>query len=214
MLTNNIGRLFALITILSLLTMGCEGQNPGMNNNLNTNGNENNSNQNTNANQNNNNQNQQEGLLIEVDETTSATMVIPDNANNILYTVFALTAVMDTDIAVEEFIVTRDDLGDPQDFERVMLYIDGVQHGSPKTFNTSTNQATFSLVADPIIIPARQTVLMEVRGNMETEANHVNKICFDSSYDVYAFSNNDRVENILGEFPACGNPMTTFDATQ
>lgn len=153
-------------------------------------------------------------LTVTVDGSTPSTMDIPLNGSNILYTVFAFEASADEDLRVEELILTRQGLGLPGDFDSVKLYVDGVQMGSQKTVNTSTNTSTFSLAGDPIIVPAGSMVLVEVRGDMDAAENSQNTFCLMSGDDalVYGESSNAEV-TVGGSFAACGEWMTTTSAS-
>lgn len=152
-------------------------------------------------------------LTVRVDGSTPDGMDIPKNGANILFSVFAFEASDDEDLNVEELIVTREGLGLPADFDSVKLYVDGVQKGSEKTVNTSTNSATFSLTGDPIVVPAGTTVLVELRGDMSGAENSQNALCINTSDDVMAFGDTTGTEvTVGGDFAACGEHMTTTSA--
>lgn len=153
-------------------------------------------------------------LTVAVDGSTPAGVDVPKNGSNILYTVFELAASSDEALRVEELILTREGLGLPGDFTSVKLYVDGVQMGSQKTVNTSTNTATFSLAGDPIVVPAGSMVLVEVRADMAGQDNSQNTFCINSADDVlvYGESSNSQA-SVGGSFQACGEYMTTTSAS-
>lgn len=215
MLAKNIWSPIALALTFALLIMGCDGKAPGTTNdnlnNTNANENQNNNNQNTNTNTNANNNNG--GLLIEVDVSTPSAATIPSWATGVTYVIYAFTSFEASDIEMQVIVVTRDGTdGDSGDFHSVRLFVGGLQLGSPKSFNTNTHEATFTVAHIPFIIPPFATVLVAVRGDMDSVGDKENRICIFDHFDVEAYSNDHDVE-ILGDFPACGESMTTIDAT-
>lgn len=193
----NTQKIFGLIITISLFATACGSRSVGGNNNLN----------------NNSNQNQQ-GLLIELDPSSPAATYIPQWGANILYTIFALTAVSDQDIVLELLPITRvGATGHALDFDEVGLYMDGIQRGGSRTFNTNTDTANFVIVNDPIIIPAGTTVLLEVRASMDSEPDHSSKLCIMDHWDIEAYyADYTLMTTFLNDFPICGNDMTTVAA--
>lgn len=152
-------------------------------------------------------------LTVAIDGTTPASQNIPLNGNSIVYSIFNLSASADEDINIEELTITRNGLGLPGDFSAIRLYVNGVQVGSDKTINTSTNSATFALSGNPIVVPAGSSVLLEVRGSMDAAENSENSLCIEVPEDVLAIGDDSNTQvGVGGSFAVCGNLMTTTSA--
>lgn len=153
------------------------------------------------------------GLSVSLDGTSPASTSIPRNGANVLYSIFKLKAAADEDVRIDELIVTREGLGLPGDFDNVKIYVDGVQVGSEKTINTSTNSATFALAGDPIIVPAGSSVLVEVRGDMAGQENSYNSLCISAADSILAYGESSGAELVpTGSFAICGEEMNTTSA--
>lgn len=153
-------------------------------------------------------------LTVALDGSSPDSAYIPQNAANVLYSVFAFTASAEEDINVEELIISRSGLGLPGDFDNLKVYVDGVQKGGEKTLNVSTNSSTFSLASDPINVPAGMTVLVEVRADMQAAQNSQNALCIDMPEDVLAMGDASNAEvTVGGSFAVCGEYMMTTSAT-
>ncbi len=152
-------------------------------------------------------------LTIRVDGSTPAAASIPNNGANVLYTVFNIEAGADEAIRIDELTITRQGLGLPGDFDSVKLYVNGVQKGSEKTINTSSNSAMFALSGDPIVVPAGSSVLVEVRADMAGAVNSQNSLCIATADDVLAYGEStDEEVPVAGTFALCGNYMSTTSA--
>ncbi len=153
-------------------------------------------------------------LTVSVDGSTPGSSLIPRNANSVPYVVWGLEASNDEDILIEELTVSRTGLGDPEDFDEIRLYVDGVQQGSRKTINTQSNEATFALAGDPIVVPAGGELLLEGVGDMSANENAENALCIASPDDVFAVGADSAAQvDVGGSFAACGDFMYTGSAT-
>lgn len=153
-------------------------------------------------------------LTVSVDGSTPDSSLIPQNATGVSYVIWGLEASNDEDILVEGITVTRQGLGEPEDFDEVRLYVDGVQQGSKKNVNTTTNQADFALAGDPINVPSGGELLLEGVADMDTiNQNSENALCIMSADDVTAIgADSGEPVTVGGSFPACGEYMTTTSA--
>ncbi|MBD3156989.1 hypothetical protein GF369_04155 [Candidatus Peregrinibacteria bacterium] len=156
-------------------------------------------------------------LTVSLDGSTPDAAYIPKNGANIPYAVFEMAASADEAVNVEQLVITREGLGLPSDFQNVKIYVDGVQKGSEKTINTTTNTATFNLSSDPIEVPAGSSVLVSVRADMNAAAtieNSQNQLCVASADDVLGYGADSAGEvSVGGTFAICGEAMTTTSAT-
>lgn len=153
-------------------------------------------------------------LTVSVDGSTPPSSLIPRNANSVLYVVWGLEASNDEDILIEELTVSRTGLGDPEDFDEIRLYVDGVQQGSRKNINTQSNDATFALAGDPIVVPAGGELLLQGVGDMSANENAENALCIASPDDVFAVGADSGAQvDVGGSFAACGDYMYTGSAT-
>jgi hypothetical protein len=153
-------------------------------------------------------------LSVALDGSSPDSTSIPKNGANVLYSVFKLTASADEDVRIDELIISRVGLGLPGDFDSVKLYVDGVQQGSEKTMNTSTNSATFSLAGDPIIVPAGSSVLVEVRADMAGQENSYSSLCIAGADSILAFGEASGEEILpTGAWAVCGEEMNTSSAS-
>lgn len=152
-------------------------------------------------------------LTVDLDGSSPAAASIPNNGANVLYSVFGFTAGDDEDVEVTQLIITRQGLGLPGDFDNIKLYVDGIQKGSEKTLNTSTNSATFNLTSDPIVVPAGKRVLVEVRADMGGAIHSENQLCIATSDDVTAVGGSTAADVAVGgTFAICGELLTTTSA--
>ncbi len=153
-------------------------------------------------------------LTVSLDGSTPDGVSIPQNGANIPYSVFAFTASNDEDVNVNQVIISREGLGLPSDFTNLKLYVDGVQKGSEKTVNSTTNTATFALSSDPIVVPAGKTVLVEVRAEMSGVSGSENQLCIELADDVTGVgATSGGAVDVSGSFAICGNTMVTTSAT-
>ncbi|MEZ4086745.1 MAG: S-layer homology domain-containing protein [Candidatus Gracilibacteria bacterium] len=152
-------------------------------------------------------------LTAMLDGSSPDGTAIPKNGSNILYSVFAFEAGSNEDVEITQLVLTRAGLGEPQHFENVKIYVNGVQRGGEKTVNSTTNTATFNLSSEPIVVPAGKKTLVEARGDMDAAENSHNKLCIASSDDVLAegVSSGEEVA-VGGSFAICGEEMTTTSA--
>lgn len=153
-------------------------------------------------------------LTVSVDGSTPDSSLIPNNANSVPYVVWGLEASNEEDILIEELRVSRTGLGDPEDFDEIRLYVNGVQQGSRKTINTQSNDANFALAGDPIMVPAGGELLLEGVGDMSANENAENALCIASPDDVFAVGADSGAQVAVGgSFAACGEFMYTGSAT-
>lgn len=153
-------------------------------------------------------------LTVSVDGSTPPSSLIPQNASGVLYTVWGLAASNDEDILVEGLLVKRQGLGDPGDFSEVRLYVNGVQKGSKKNINTTSNEADFALAGDAIRVPAGGKLLVGAVGDMDTlNQNSENALCLMAPASVTAVgADSGEPVDVGGSFAACGNYMYTTSA--
>ncbi|MBD3328342.1 hypothetical protein GF340_03495 [Candidatus Peregrinibacteria bacterium] len=153
------------------------------------------------------------GLEVTLDGSSPEEGNIPRNGQDIVMAVFGFEAGDEEDVRIEELVLSRDGLGDPDDFENVRLYVNGIQKGSEKSVSDSTNEASFNLNSDPIEIPAGSRVLVSVRADMTGQENSENTLCLSTSDDVKAYGEStDSAVSVSGDFEICGNHQTTTSA--
>ncbi|MFC1810156.1 S-layer homology domain-containing protein [Patescibacteria group bacterium] len=153
-------------------------------------------------------------LTVSVDGSTPASSLIPRNASGVLYTVWGFEASNDEPINIEGLTIHRTGLGDPQDFDEVRLYVDGMQQGSRKNINNDSNSADFALAGTPIQVPPGAKLLVGSVGDMDAMENSENALCINGPEDVIAYgANSGELVDVGGSFAACGEYMYTSSAT-
>lgn len=153
-------------------------------------------------------------LTVSVDGSTPDSSLIPSNASGVTYTVWGLQASNDEDILVEGLLVKRTGLGAASDFDEVRLYVNGVQKGSKKNVNTTTNEADFTLAGDAITVPAGGKLLVEAVADMDALSNSENALCLMAPESVTAVgADSGEPVDVGGSFAACGEFMYTTSAT-
>ncbi len=154
-------------------------------------------------------------LTVSVDGSTPASSLIPRNASGVSYTVWGLQASNDEDVNIEGLLVHRTGLGEANDFKEVRLYVNGVQKGSKKNVNTTSNDADFALAGDVITVPAGGKLLVEAVADMDTlNSNSENALCLMAPESVTAVGADSGEPVVVGgAFTACGNYMYTTSAT-
>ena len=103
-------------------------------------------------------------LMVSVAPSTPLAATIPADASSVGYTTLAFTAVGD-DVTVNGITLWRDGLGSEDDFSEVWLSVDGFKLASERSLNSDQN-AVISLGRDYLVIPAGETVLVDVLASM------------------------------------------------
>jgi|GEM_PF-1809212 len=147
-------------------------------------------------------------LMVAVAPSTPMGGTIPADAASVGFTTLAFTAVGD-DVTVNGVTLWRDGLGSEDDFSELWLSVDGFKLGSERSLNSDGN-AVVSLGRDYIVVPAGQTVLVDVMGSMGSSvgANRSNRLGLRSAADL-----DTNAATVSGSFALYGNYMTTSSYT-
>ncbi len=147
-------------------------------------------------------------LTVAVAPSTAMPATIPADAASIDYATFAFTATGD-DVAVNGMTMWRDGLGSHEDFSEVWVSVDGFKVGSERSINSDQN-AVLNLSRDYIVVPAGETVLVDLKASMGSAvgANRSNRLGFRSAADI-----DTNAASVSGSFPTYGNYMTTSSYT-
>lgn len=148
-------------------------------------------------------------LTVTLAASSPEDYTVPRNSSNVLFGTFEFNA-LEEDFELPQITLTRNGLGDPADFERVMLVIDDIVITPSLSFDLATNSVTFDLSSDPMFVPKEGSFTVEVRADLNAGENSQSRICITSSDDVVANGQSSHAQvEAQGVWPVCGNFVTT-----
>jgi hypothetical protein len=147
------------------------------------------------------------GVSVALASDTPAAASVPKGASNWEFTKVNFTAGS-ADVSITGLKVTRSGLGADANISAVKLFIDGVQKGTSQSLG-STHQATFTLTASPITVPANSTVgvvlAADIAASPTAYDQHILGIA--STADITTTA------TISGTFPINGNVMSLVNVS-
>jgi len=150
-----------------------------------------------------------EGSALQIDlaADTPESATIADNANA-YFTKFTLTAG-DDDVSITKIYVTRSGLTANSDLENVKIYdIDGVYHGSVGSFNVASQARLY--FTPKLVIEAGESESYYIRAGFidGATAGKTATLGIASADDIICDA-----EEVTGDFPVNGNPMSVVTLT-
>jgi hypothetical protein len=144
------------------------------------------------------------GLSAALSASTPVAQSIPYNVQGQVYTSVNLTASNDGAVELTGLEVRRTGLGETSSFDKVYVEVDGVRHGNKRTLG-SDNVANlyFNTDSSKIIIPAGQTVTLDIVADMASE-----NVGGDNALSIVSASSVDTNATVSGLFPITGNLMS------
>jgi hypothetical protein len=118
-----------------------------------------------------------EQLSASLSSTTPAANFAAYNADGVIYTTVKLTAGSEA-VDVTGMTIKRVGTGEYADIEKVYVEVDGVRHGSKRTFTKETT-VNFATTASKITVPANSSIYVNVAADMNnssTDAGHQNAL--------------------------------------
>jgi hypothetical protein len=145
------------------------------------------------------------GLSAALSASTPAATTIPYNVQGVVYTSVNLTASNDGAVELTGLEVKRTGLGEPGDFDKVYVEVDGVRHGNKRTLG-SDNVANlyFNTDSSKITIPAGETITLDIVADMDTNSTKSG----DNALSIVSASAIDASGTVSGSFPITGNLMS------
>ncbi|MCF7794984.1 hypothetical protein K9M50_01325, partial [Patescibacteria group bacterium] len=147
------------------------------------------------------------GLSAALSSSTPAATTIPYNVQGQVYTSVNLTASNDGAVELTGLEIKRTGLGDPTNFDKVYVEVDGVRHGNKRTLG-SDNVANlyFNTDSSKITIPAGETVTLDVVADMKKASD--DSTDGQNALSIVSASAIDTGATVSGSFPIRGNEMS------
>ncbi len=143
-------------------------------------------------------------LEVYLASSTPEETSVPKNGFEVPYTTIVFDASdSDSDVEVTSITVSREGLGDHDNFDKVKLYVGRDQLGSERTISSETDTAEFNLSSDPLVVPEGSKVLVSIVGDMAggSISGASNSLGIESEDDVEADA------SVSGDFPVFGEEM-------
>lgn len=135
-------------------------------------------------------------------------MTLPQGANNVKVAEFNFTAPSNGSITISSLTVHRSGVGSTSDISNAYIYDGANRLSSGRTFNSSTNDATFAL---NVQVPANQTKTLALYVNVATSVNAgaTHAFSLESASAVNATG-----ATVTGSFPVRSNNFTLTATSQ
>ena len=140
------------------------------------------------------------GALTFTLSSNNSSKFVPKNATNVEMLNIDVDAAADS--TIKQITVGRQGLGNASDIKSLKLFINGVQAGSERTFNYSSNTATFYIPGDMQLIKAGKNNIT-IKADFNGVAGSYSKVVLNAIGDVNAGG------TVGGTFPIVGGEVQT-----
>lgn len=140
------------------------------------------------------------GALTFALSSNNAAKFVPKNATNVEMLNLDVDAAADS--TVRQITVSRQGLGNASDIKAIKLFINGVQAGSERTFNYSSNSATFYIPGDMQLIKAGKNNIT-IKADFAGVSGSYSKVVLNAIGDVNSGG------TVGGSFPLVGGEVQT-----